>query len=182
VIWIGFDDNRDLGLSGSQSAAPMWADFMKRAVALPAYSKTQEFEPPPGVVAESIDPQTGQLSTPSCPQTEQEVFVAGSEPTQFCELHGGGHFASSTPGSWLAHLFGRSSNAPPAPPGGSPGSPPGTANPSDKSRGRAKAGQPPAAPGDEPAEEPEKKKGFLDRLFGIFGSSKKPADNQKPQP
>jgi penicillin-binding protein 1B len=177
VIWIGFDDNRDLGLSGSQSAAPMWADFMKRAVALPVYSKTQEFEPPPGVVAESIDPQTGQLSTPSCPQTEQEVFVAGSEPTQFCELHGGGHFASSTPGSWLAHLFGRSSNAPPSPP-----RPPGTADPADKSRARAKAGQPPAAPGDEPAEEPEKKKGFLDRLFGIFGSSKKPADNQKPQP
>jgi penicillin-binding protein 1B len=182
VIWIGFDDNRDLGLSGSQSAAPMWADFMKRTVALPAYSNTQEFEPVPGVVAESIDPQTGQLSTPSCPQTEQEVFVAGSEPTQFCELHGGGHFASSAPGSWLAHLFGRSPNAPPPPPAGSPNLPPGAANPADKSRTRTKAGQPPAAPGNEPVQEPEKKKGFLDRLFGIFGSIKKPADNQKPQP
>ena len=40
VIWIGFDDNRDLGLSGSQTAAPIWAEFMKRAVTLPAYVNT----------------------------------------------------------------------------------------------------------------------------------------------
>ena len=184
VIWIGFDDNRDLGLSGSQSAAPIWADFMKRAVALPVYSNTQEFEPAPGVVAESIDPQTGQIATPSCPQTEQEYFVAGSEPTLYCELHGGGHFAAATSGSWLAHLFGRPANAPPPPPG-APNSSPGASNPAspaDKSRVRAKAGQPPAVPGTSPTPEPEKKKGFLDRVFGIFGSSKKPADNQKPQP
>jgi penicillin-binding protein 1B len=185
VIWIGFDDNRDLGLSGSQSAAPIWADFMKRAVALPAYSNTGEFEPAPGVIAESIDPQTGQLATPSCPQTEQEYFVAGSEPTLYCELHGGGHFASAQPGSWLAHLFGRPTNTPPPPPGGAPNSPPGASspsNPADKTRLKAKAGQPPPAPGATPAEEPEKKKGLLDRVFGIFGGSKKPADSQKPQP
>src|ERR1700723_1430576 len=27
VVWVGFDDNRDLGLSGSASAAPIWAEF-----------------------------------------------------------------------------------------------------------------------------------------------------------
>jgi penicillin-binding protein 1B len=185
VIWIGFDDNRDLGLSGSQSAAPIWADFMKRAISLPVYSNTQEFEPAPGVIAESIDPQTGQLATPSCPQNEQEYFVAGSEPTLYCELHGGSHFASAQPGSWLAHLFGRAVNVPPPPPAGALNSPPGGSNPSnqaDKSRLKAKAGQPAAAPGTPTETEPEKKKGFLDRLFGIFGSSKKPADNEKPQP
>jgi penicillin-binding protein 1B len=184
VVWIGFDDNRDLGLSGSQSAAPIWGEFMKRAVALPEYSNTQEFEPAPGVIAETIDPQTGQLATPSCPQNEQEYFVAGSEPTLYCELHGGGHFASSSPGSWLAHLFGRPANAPPAPPGAShpPASASNTVSPADKSRAKAKPGQLPATPGTPPAEEPEKKKGFLDRVFGIFGSSKKPAENQKPQP
>jgi hypothetical protein len=47
---------------------------------------------------------------------------------------------------------------------------------------KAKAGQPPPAPGTPPATEQEKKKGILDRVFGIFGGSKKPADNQKPQP
>ena len=184
VVWVGFDDNRDLGLSGSQSAAPIWAEFMKRAIALPHYSNTQEFEPAPGVILESIDPQTGQVATPSCPVTEQEYFVAGSEPTLYCELHGGGHFAQTTPGSWLAHLFGRPSTPPPAATPGAPNSPPGAsnpANPADNQHAKTKPGQPGSTPSTSD-QEPEKKKGFLDRVFGIFGGSKKPAENQKPQP
>ena len=35
VIWIGFDDNHDLGLAGGATAAPIWADFMIKATALP---------------------------------------------------------------------------------------------------------------------------------------------------
>jgi penicillin-binding protein 1B len=178
VVWIGFDDNRDLGLSGSQSAAPIWADFMKRAVVLPAYSNTQDFDPPPGVIEERIDPQTGQLATQACPLTEREYFIAGSEPTLYCELHGGGHVAESQPGSWLAHLFGRGSNNPPPPPPAASN----PSNPADKSRAKGQPGQPQSAPSSPPAEDQEKKKGLLDRIFGIFGGGKKPADNPKPQP
>jgi len=185
VVWIGFDDNRDLGLSGSQSAAPIWADFMKRAVTLPLYSNTQEFEPAPGVVLETIDPQTGERATPSCPQTEQEYFVAGSEPTLYCELHGDGHFAQSTPGGWLAHLFGRPANVPPPPAPGAPNSAAGassSSNPADKQHSKNKTGQPNSPSGTPADQEQEKKKGFLERVFGIFGGSKKPAEDQKPQP
>ena len=32
IVWVGFDDNRDLGLSGANAPAPIWAEFMKRAV------------------------------------------------------------------------------------------------------------------------------------------------------
>ncbi|MGD0404303.1 MAG: PBP1A family penicillin-binding protein [Candidatus Acidiferrales bacterium] len=163
VVWIGFDDNRDLGLSGSQAAAPLWADFMKRAVALPRYQNTQPFEAPPGVMAESIDPQSGQLATPACPQTVTEYFVSGSEPTQFCGLHGG-HVAQA-PGTWLSHLFGKNGDQP-APAANSGAQPPTAANPAE---------QTPPADG-------EKKKGFLGKVFGIFGQSKKPADTPKPQP
>jgi penicillin-binding protein 1B len=164
VVWVGFDDNRDLGLSGSESAAPIWAEFMKRAVALPQYKMTEDFDPPPGVLQETIDPQSGQLATSSCPQTVQEYFVSGSEPTQMCELHGGGHFASA-PANWLAHLFGKDNNPSPPPPN-SGANPPNGANP-----------QPPAS-----EDESQKKKGLLGKIFGIFGSSKKPADSQKPPP
>jgi penicillin-binding protein 1B len=164
VVWVGFDDNRDLGLSGSESAAPIWAEFMKRAVALPQYKMTEDFDPPPGVLQETIDPQSGQLATSSCPQTVQEYFVSGSEPTQMCELHGGGHFASA-PANWLAHLFGKDNNPSPPPPN-SAANPPNGANP-----------QPPASDDDS-----QKKKGLLGKIFGIFGSSKKPADSQKPPP
>jgi penicillin-binding protein 1B len=128
VVWVGFDDNRDLGLSGSESAAPIWGEFMKRAVALPQYKMTEDFDPPPGVLQETIDPQSGQLATSSCPQTVQEYFVSGSEPTQMCELHGGGHFASA-PANWLAHLFGKDNNNPSPPPPNSAANPPNGANP-----------------------------------------------------
>jgi penicillin-binding protein 1B len=173
VIWIGFDDNRDLGLSGSQTAAPIWADFMKRAVTLPGYVNPQAFDPPPGVIQEAIDPQTGELATSACPHSEDEYFIAGTEPTQVC---GGG--VAQNQGSWLSHLFGRNSS--PQPPS-APNSPPGASNnpnaprkPNGKNAASTNTGQ--------PAPEPEKKKSALDKIFGIFGSSKKPADSSKPQP
>jgi len=178
VVWIGFDDNRDLGLSGSATAAPLWGEFMKRAVLLPAYRDAQEFDPPAGMVQEVIDPQTGQLATPNCPKTVTQYFVSGSEPHQFCELHGGAEAAQSTPGSWLSHLFGRGSNPAPPPPAGAGGQPNAANVPPT---GRPAPG---AKPGEQPEgqPEPEKKKGVLDKIFGIFGGSKKPPDKpDKPK-
>ena len=172
VVWVGFDDNRDLGLSGSASAAPIWAEFMKRAVALPQYKNTAEFDPPPGVIAEMIDPKSGELANSSCPQSVQEYFIAGSEPTEMCGQQG------ASPSNWLSHLFGKGSNPPPPP--SAAANQPGSAQPN-------KPGAKPVSPGDAQAPPPatpdaEKKKGLLDKIFGIFGSSKKPADSQKPQP
>jgi penicillin-binding protein 1B len=184
VIWVGFDDNRDLGLSGSQSAAPIWTEFMKRAVALPMYSNTQDFAPPPGVLDEVIDPQTGQLATPSCPQSANEYFISGSEPNQYCQLHGS-RMAKSPGGSWLAHLFGKEPN-PPAPP--SPANDPSiTASETSNHPPRNPAppmnqGPNPEALGTQPPEKPDKKKGLFDRIFGIFGGSKQPADDSKSRP
>lgn len=34
VVYVGFDENADLGLKGSDSAMPIWADFMKAALDL----------------------------------------------------------------------------------------------------------------------------------------------------
>jgi penicillin-binding protein 1B len=172
VVWVGFDDNRDLDLTGTASAAPIWAEFMKRATTLSVYRNAESFNPPAGVVQDSIDPQSGQLATPSCPQTVQEYFISGSEPTQYCELHGG-HLAQSGPASWMAHLLGGGTNASPSPPPlGSPGAPPPNGAPG------VKPGDTPGAPTPEQA---AKKKGFLDKVFGIFGTGKKATDTPKPQ-
>jgi penicillin-binding protein 1B len=89
VVWVGFDDNRELGLSGATSAGPIWAEFMKRAVMLPAFSNAQAFERPEGVVSVSVDPETQMLATPDCPNARDEVFIAGTEPTETCTTHGG---------------------------------------------------------------------------------------------
>lgn len=102
VVWVGFDDNRELGLSGAACAAPIWAEFMKRAVALPRYRDTQEFERPEGLVFTIIDPESGQTATSACPTTRDEVFVAGTEPTESCRLHPTNPLLS--PFSWLKRL------------------------------------------------------------------------------
>src|SRR2546425_2415210 len=96
VIWIGFDDNRDIGLTGGATAAPVWAEFMKKATTLPGYRAVKDFDQPNGVQSVVIDPETSELATPSCPATRSEEYVAGSAPTQLCELHGGHGFVSST--------------------------------------------------------------------------------------
>ena len=101
VVWVGFDDNRELGLSGAVAAAPIWAEFMKRAVILPRYRDTQEFERPEGLVFVTIDPESGQIATASCPTTRDEVFLAETEPTDTCPLHPANPL---NPLSWLKRL------------------------------------------------------------------------------
>src|SRR4030095_10430484 len=63
VVWVGFDDNQPVGLSGAQAALPIWTDFMKRAL---AGRSSISFTPPDGVTFVDIDRETGQLATPAC--------------------------------------------------------------------------------------------------------------------
>lgn len=84
VVWVGFDDNQPLGLSGSQAALPIWIEFMKRALAGHADAP---FDVPNGISFVDIDPDTGQLAGPHCPRVLREAFLAGTEPVRACELH-----------------------------------------------------------------------------------------------
>jgi penicillin-binding protein 1B len=84
VVWVGFDDNTPLGLSGTQAALPIWTDFMKRAL---AGHSSLPFDPPEGVNFLEIDRDTGKLASPTCPRVTSEAFLAGTEPTEVCDLH-----------------------------------------------------------------------------------------------
>ena len=56
IVWVGNDDYTNMGkIEGSKAAAPIWAEFMKKAVALPQYSDTHDFSVPAGVQMVSID-------------------------------------------------------------------------------------------------------------------------------
>jgi penicillin-binding protein 1B len=90
AVWVGFDDNRELGLEGSKSALPIWTEFMKRAHQHRQYRNVRDFDAPDGVVSVDIDPASGQLATASCPNARAEYFVSGSQPVELCRLHGGG--------------------------------------------------------------------------------------------
>ncbi len=85
VVWVGFDDNTPINLSGARAALPMWVEFMKGAQ---AGARGQRFSvPSQNVVFLDIDRQTGLLATPSCPVTISESFVAGTEPQEYCSWH-----------------------------------------------------------------------------------------------
>ena len=79
VVWVGFDENQPLGLSGSRAALPIWTEFMIRAL---AGTPDVTFDVPQGVTFATIDPDTGKLAQPGCPRTIREAFLAGTEPLQ----------------------------------------------------------------------------------------------------
>ncbi|HEY8548557.1 MAG TPA: PBP1A family penicillin-binding protein, partial [Vicinamibacterales bacterium] len=84
VVWVGLDDNRPLGMSGTQAALPIWTSFMNRALAGHA---SRAFEVPEGITFAEIDPDTGGLATPGCPKVLNEAFLPGTAPAVSCPLH-----------------------------------------------------------------------------------------------
>jgi penicillin-binding protein 1B len=86
AVWVGYDDNRAVHLSGAQAAVPIFADFSK---ALPPQYFKANFPVPSDIVTAEIDPETGTLATSACPARMTEVFIAGTAPTQECSLHRG---------------------------------------------------------------------------------------------
>ena len=160
IVWVGYDDYSDLRLSGAQTAAPIWTEFMKKAVALPQYSDVKPFTQPAGVVDVQLDKQTNLLATPACPETYSSAFIAGTEPSQTCDQGTGVR-------GFFSRIFGLGGEkALPPPPAGAQA---GVVNTS--------------------TDDPKKKKGFFGKIAGIFKEDKssnnpppKPADNgSKPQ-
>jgi membrane carboxypeptidase/penicillin-binding protein len=84
VVWVGLDENQPLGLSGAQAALPIWINFMVRAM---AGHPNIEFRVPDGVDFVEIDKDNGKLALPSCPRIFREAFLAGTAPTETCDLH-----------------------------------------------------------------------------------------------
>lgn len=87
VVWVGFDDHRDLKLEGSKAALPIWTEFMKRAHEFRPYSEARAFERPEGIGSMRICNASGLLASPYCPSTRVEVFINGSQGLTQCHLH-----------------------------------------------------------------------------------------------
>jgi penicillin-binding protein 1B len=80
-VWVGFDHNQPLNLTGAEAALPIWTEIMRRVTAA---EPEREFRPPPGIVVRQIDPATGLLSARQCPDGITEAFLKGTEPTATC--------------------------------------------------------------------------------------------------
>ena len=85
IVWVGYDDYSDLRLAGGVTAAPIWAEFMKKAAALPQYADMHGFQQPTGVVDVELDKVTNRLATPTCPDDYTSAFIAGTEPRETCD-------------------------------------------------------------------------------------------------
>jgi penicillin-binding protein 1B len=87
VVWVGFDDNRELNLEGARSALPIWTEFMKRAATLREYRDAKHFRAPAGIRTVEICSDSGEVAGPYCPNVHNEVFIDGTQPIARCRLH-----------------------------------------------------------------------------------------------
>jgi penicillin-binding protein 1B len=152
IVWIGNDDYTDVKLQGADAAAPIWAEFMNRAIKLPEYSDMKPFTAPSGVEVVPVDYKNTWLpADASCPQDYSFAFLDGTVPNSTCSHMGApaqilmqSLFPSGTPNP----------NVSPVAPANSPS--PETADPN-----------------------PPKKKNLLEK---IFGGGNKPAQPTPPAP
>lgn len=87
AVWIGFDDNQQLGLTGAEAALPAWIDFMQDAIAIRPSLGGSSFIKPRGITSVKVDPETGFLAGPTCPSSMTVNVSAQFAPIVECLEH-----------------------------------------------------------------------------------------------
>ncbi len=87
AVWIGFDDNQQLGLTGAEAALPAWIEFMEDALAIRPSLGGSSFAKPAGIVSVKIDPETGEMAGPNCPASQTINVSAQFAPRVECFKH-----------------------------------------------------------------------------------------------
>ena len=85
--WVGFDEEKPLGLdeTGSRAASPIWLEFMQVIL---KDKPVRVFQVPDGVVFAKIDVETGLLAVPESKHTIFECFKEGTVPTEYTKKPG----------------------------------------------------------------------------------------------
>ena len=84
AVWVGFDDGSQLGLTGANSALPIWADFMQ--VALAEHPEWEgDWNMPAGVEQVDINPRTGTPTAVGDTEKRVEYFINGTGPNDTSE-------------------------------------------------------------------------------------------------
>ena len=156
VVWVGNDDYSNINLTGAVLAAPIWADFMKRAQRLPQYSDMVGFTPPAGVTNYNIDKASNLLADESCPAAYTLAFLDGTQPQSTCS-----HMGDSGR-SLMDRLFGRDSS---------------TAGTDFTGGGQAPDGRPPARENDG-----QPHRNIFQKMFGLGGELKDREDTPPAAP
>src|SRR5699024_4035433 len=84
-IWTGYDDNREMrNMTEKKYAKEIWAQFMELAH---QNKERKTMTVPQGVIAVTLDHETGKIATPHCPSNRITYFEKGTEPKQYCDAH-----------------------------------------------------------------------------------------------
>jgi penicillin-binding protein 1B len=110
LVWVGYDDNTPVKMTGAQAALPIWARFMQK---IQSRLTTKDFQRPAGIVEKWIDPYTGKLASEECGSSVRELFIAGTEPFESCTLQDYAlpieNFAGPEPGTQQTGVYTNSS-------------------------------------------------------------------------
>lgn len=88
TVFFGFDNPSEATSVGNavSVAAPAWRDFMNRYY---AKSAPPAFTRPQGIEEAVVCTVSGQLATHLCPESYTELYMPGTAPKTFCEVHSG---------------------------------------------------------------------------------------------
>ncbi len=97
VVWVGRDDNRPTGLTGSTGALRVWASLMKKISTQPVI-----LTPPDNIKTAWVDKSTGLLARKGCGNAKEYPYIAGSQPTTYSAC---GTPAVEPDRSWFGNFF-----------------------------------------------------------------------------
>lgn len=85
-VWVGNNDNTPMrpGADGSYVAAPIWNEFMRRAL---EGTPVEQFQAPPGIIELAVDAFSGKLAGQGTTKTKTEFFSELNEPTEVDDSH-----------------------------------------------------------------------------------------------
>jgi penicillin-binding protein 1C len=92
-VWVGNNDNTPMvDVSSAQAAGPIWHNVMER-IYNEGYATrllgevVDNFSQPPGMTRVEVCAVSGLLATEHCPNRVKELFIEGTEPTEYCNVH-----------------------------------------------------------------------------------------------
>ena len=159
IVWVGFDDNRELNLEGAHSALPVWAEFMRRAHEHREYRNVSGFR--------GSGRCGGRADRPANPGNWRPRLVPRFGPSTLSKARSRWSCASCTAAAervWpvgdttTGHRDRTGTAAAAAAPAAAAG----------RQRAAAEAQAPAAPDSTSQPQEPRKHKGFFERLRGIF--------------
>ncbi|MDD3269621.1 MAG: PBP1A family penicillin-binding protein [Syntrophomonadaceae bacterium] len=104
AVWVGYDQNQNVNLTGSVACGPIWANFMHDASIKLAEG---DFVKPDNVIKLNICLDSGKVASESCPRQIEMAFIEGTQPEEICPEHGAEEEEYENDESWLPGLLRR---------------------------------------------------------------------------